>query len=315
VGLTNAAGTLVERYTYTAYGTPGIYAANGTVRTSSTYANRYTYTGREWDAELRLYHFRARWYDPSTGGFISRDPLGYVDGMSLYRGYFGIQGRDYSGMWNCKVRDCEIDAKMTAVRFRFVGYNDGGEVFDFDPTDFDPLDQNDPDVFDPDTIGENTEDLLKKLLKKFLARFGVGPALRHRLGNLFPTADVIENWIDRVDLEIGFEVNCMRRDCVETWFYQRWAFDMGCWDNGLNIKFPNSIWQESEFDCGGPYWVKVDTLPFGTNGDAQDVGIDELVRRITERHWQIVDNLTWSKVVLKMKAIDKIPPDCKVIVK
>jgi RHS repeat-associated protein len=97
VGLTNAAGTLVERYTYSAYGTLGIYAANGTVRSSSTYANRYTYTGREWDSELRLYHFRARWYDPATGGFVSRDPLGYVDGMSLYRGYFGVDGVDPSG--------------------------------------------------------------------------------------------------------------------------------------------------------------------------------------------------------------------------
>ncbi len=92
VALTNAAGTLVERYTYSAYGTLGIYAANGTVRSSSTYANRYTYTGREWDAELRLYHFRARWYDPATGGFVTRDPLGYVDGMSLYRGYLWGEG-------------------------------------------------------------------------------------------------------------------------------------------------------------------------------------------------------------------------------
>ena len=97
VGLTNAAGTLVERYTYSAYGTLGIYAANGTIRSSSTYANRYTYTGREWDAELRLYHFRARWYDPATGGFVTRDPLGYVDGMNLYRGYFGVRGTDPNG--------------------------------------------------------------------------------------------------------------------------------------------------------------------------------------------------------------------------
>jgi RHS repeat-associated protein len=100
VGLTNAAGTLVERYTYSAYGTLGIYAANGTVRSSSsTYANRYTYTGREYDPDLNLYHFRARWYDPATGGFISRDPLGYVDGMSLYRGYFGVQELDPFGLW------------------------------------------------------------------------------------------------------------------------------------------------------------------------------------------------------------------------
>jgi RHS repeat-associated protein len=97
IGLTNASGTLVERYTYTAYGTLGIYDASGTVRTTSTYANRYTYTGREYDADLALFHFRARWYDPSTGGFISRDPLGYVDGMSLYRGYFGVEGVDFDG--------------------------------------------------------------------------------------------------------------------------------------------------------------------------------------------------------------------------
>ena len=31
---------------------------------------------------------RARYYNSQLGQFISRDPLGYVDGMSLYRGYF-----------------------------------------------------------------------------------------------------------------------------------------------------------------------------------------------------------------------------------
>ncbi|MBL8855511.1 MAG: hypothetical protein JNK57_16205 [Planctomycetaceae bacterium] len=30
-------------YSYTAYGTLGIYDPSGTVRTTSTYANRYTY--------------------------------------------------------------------------------------------------------------------------------------------------------------------------------------------------------------------------------------------------------------------------------
>jgi hypothetical protein len=33
-------------------------------------------------------YFRARYYDPQTGEFVSRDPLEYVDGMSQYRGYF-----------------------------------------------------------------------------------------------------------------------------------------------------------------------------------------------------------------------------------
>ena len=43
IGLTKAARTLVERYSYTAYGSLGIYDPSGTVRTSSTYANRYSY--------------------------------------------------------------------------------------------------------------------------------------------------------------------------------------------------------------------------------------------------------------------------------
>jgi RHS repeat-associated protein len=114
VGLTNAAGTLVERYSYTAYGTLGIYDPSGTVRTTSTYANRYTYTGRAWDADLNLYHFRASWYDPATGGFISRDPLGYVDGMSLYRGYFGLKGGDPFGELSRWIDETQEGSKTQA---------------------------------------------------------------------------------------------------------------------------------------------------------------------------------------------------------
>ncbi len=45
--------------------------------TSSVYNNGITatHTGREWDEELELYHFRARMYDPLTGRFCTRDPI------------------------------------------------------------------------------------------------------------------------------------------------------------------------------------------------------------------------------------------------
>jgi hypothetical protein len=43
IGLTNAAGAMVERHSYSVYGTRGIYAASGTVRTTSTYNQRDTY--------------------------------------------------------------------------------------------------------------------------------------------------------------------------------------------------------------------------------------------------------------------------------
>jgi RHS repeat-associated protein len=46
-------------------------------------------------------YFRARFFDPSTGEFISRDPLEYVDGMSMYRGYFGLNNVDSRGTQCC----------------------------------------------------------------------------------------------------------------------------------------------------------------------------------------------------------------------
>jgi hypothetical protein len=45
---------------------------------------------------------RARYYDPSTAEFTSRDPLEYVDGVSLYRGYFLPTGIDFGGRLTIK---------------------------------------------------------------------------------------------------------------------------------------------------------------------------------------------------------------------
>ena len=35
----------------------------------------FAYTGREWDPDSGLYYYRARWMDPSTGRFLSEDPI------------------------------------------------------------------------------------------------------------------------------------------------------------------------------------------------------------------------------------------------
>lgn len=37
-------------------------------------------------------------YDPGVGRFCSRDPVGYVDGASMYRAYFAIKSVDPSGL-------------------------------------------------------------------------------------------------------------------------------------------------------------------------------------------------------------------------
>jgi len=75
--VTDGSGAIVERYAYTAYGTPTISNASGTTRATTAIGNRYTYTGREWDNSLALFHYRARMYDPSAGRFCSRDPIGF----------------------------------------------------------------------------------------------------------------------------------------------------------------------------------------------------------------------------------------------
>jgi RHS repeat-associated protein len=54
-------------------------------RSTTGEAIRYGFTGREHDAESGLIHFRARAYDPATGQFLQRDPIGFAAGdLNLY---------------------------------------------------------------------------------------------------------------------------------------------------------------------------------------------------------------------------------------
>lgn len=42
-------------------------------------------TARESDTETGLYYYRARYYDPSTGRFVSEDPIAFKGGINFYR--------------------------------------------------------------------------------------------------------------------------------------------------------------------------------------------------------------------------------------
>jgi len=46
----------------------------------SRYSNNYLYRGEQYDSDLGLYYLRARYYNPATGRFLSRDP---EDGKTL----------------------------------------------------------------------------------------------------------------------------------------------------------------------------------------------------------------------------------------
>jgi len=83
--LTNASGNIAERYTYEVFGKLTIKNASGTELPTSALGNRFTFTGREWDSETGLYFHRTRYRSPKTGSFLSRDPLGYLPDVNLYR--------------------------------------------------------------------------------------------------------------------------------------------------------------------------------------------------------------------------------------
>jgi RHS repeat-associated protein len=40
----------------------------------------YRFSSKEWDADAQLYYFGFRWYDPDTGTWTSKDPLGFSGG-------------------------------------------------------------------------------------------------------------------------------------------------------------------------------------------------------------------------------------------
>jgi RHS repeat-associated protein len=94
--VTTSTGSIAERYAYTAYGQPTVLDASAFVLSSSAINNRYTYTGREWDATLGLHHFRARWMSPIAGRFLTRDPIGYRSQRNLYCG-INVRGLDPTG--------------------------------------------------------------------------------------------------------------------------------------------------------------------------------------------------------------------------
>ena len=111
---TDSTAQILERYSYSAYGTPTITSSTGTLRDTSQYSNRYTYTGREWDEDLGIYQYRARMYNARLGRFCLRDPGGYVDGRKLYRSFFEPTDLDPTGrsLWDCRPGIREKDGKL-----------------------------------------------------------------------------------------------------------------------------------------------------------------------------------------------------------
>ncbi|MGJ5817502.1 putative Ig domain-containing protein [Paludibaculum fermentans] len=72
--ITDAAGAVVHRYSYSAFGV--ITSSTGSFAYSGAgLVNTFTFQGREYDEESGLLAFRARYYDAASGRFLTKDPL------------------------------------------------------------------------------------------------------------------------------------------------------------------------------------------------------------------------------------------------
>jgi RHS repeat-associated protein len=89
--LTNAAGAVTDTYAYDAFGNK--------ISSTGTTPNEFLYRGEQYDPDLGLYYLRARYYNATTGRFLSRDPEDGkpIDPKSLHK-YLYADGDPINGI-------------------------------------------------------------------------------------------------------------------------------------------------------------------------------------------------------------------------
>jgi RHS repeat-associated protein len=117
--ISDASGNHMAQRTYDEYG-----------NSSGMGEVRFGYTGQMWIPEAGLWYYKARFYSPTQGRFLSPDPIGYGDGPNMYA-YVGndpINKTDPTGL--CILSDdpdcTEVDG-ITAISCHNTG---GTAVYD-----------------------------------------------------------------------------------------------------------------------------------------------------------------------------------------
>ncbi len=125
---------------HTATGDGGWWNGDEVAAAVSAKGLPYLFTGREFDAldgadsnYLQLQYSRARYYSYPLRRWLSRDPIGYADGMNLYQ-YVGSNPINYvdpSGLASACCDKCPTegkikDAMIAGIVFTPVGHTPGG---------------------------------------------------------------------------------------------------------------------------------------------------------------------------------------------
>lgn len=79
IAITDSSGNIVNKYAYSPYGE--------VLTQQETIANPFKYVGQfgVMDDGYGLLYMRARYYDPKLGRFITKDPIGFLGGLNLYK--------------------------------------------------------------------------------------------------------------------------------------------------------------------------------------------------------------------------------------
>jgi RHS repeat-associated protein len=91
-------GNVLNRFAYTPYGVVETLNANWTPTASPSIPWAVLFRGYFADEGTGLLHARNRQYSPTLGRFVGRDPLGYLNGFSVYHAYFVPDSSDPLGL-------------------------------------------------------------------------------------------------------------------------------------------------------------------------------------------------------------------------
>ena len=84
-----------------------VYDQSGARINQSAIGNRYLFQCREYSYSTGLYNFRARYYDPETGRWLSKDPIGISGGLNQYV-FCGNNPVNYVDPWGLWWWDADI---------------------------------------------------------------------------------------------------------------------------------------------------------------------------------------------------------------
>ncbi|MCP4487285.1 MAG: hypothetical protein GY820_08210, partial [Gammaproteobacteria bacterium] len=151
-------GAVLWGAVYDAYGEAGIVTAS--------LVNNLRFPGQYFDSESGLHYNYFRYYDPTTGRYITSDPIGLAGGLNTY-GYVGgnpVGAIDPLGLYQMCHRDLLLP--IPYARHCYMGYGDGS-TSSYDPSGVNPdPDQNQEGTMCTEPKEPEKDDCIKKAMEK-----------------------------------------------------------------------------------------------------------------------------------------------------